>query len=470
MRMCPVCGHVNAGAAVQSCTHCWARLGEVAPVGSEEGAVLSRLFHRRIFRQRLVRWAFLLAAATGFTVWGVLVFFELGPLPPPPVSNINTDTGLNAWAEVRHDPQNTAFSPEQAPTPKTILWTYRTSSALSGAPAAAGGVVYLAANDGTIAALDGRTGEAVWEYRSDLPAGSGSTPAVTRDLVIVTMRVGVVIALDRYTGEPVWETDLRPYRAPLRGPPSVVNGTVYVGAANHTLYALDAANGILRWSFETRGWVIDPVAYADDTVLVASRDGLLHVLDTNTGRKRFVYDGGFSVYGGAAVEGDLAYLAAFPSAIYAIDRHAITYPFQRAFWAWQVQFWHWGFIDDFPEQKGSVWITDVRGDLTGAPAVAHGNVYFAVEQGRAAALNAATGETVWIGNVARDISTSLTVAGDTVLMGTDDGSVIGLDAHSGETLWDFPLGSPVTDSPISVGGVIYAVAEDGVLHALGTAE
>ena len=411
----------------------------------------------------------MLAVAVGFTVWGVLVFFELGPLPPRPTSNINTDVGPSAWAEVRHDPQNTGFSVEQAPIPNKILWTYQTSSPLSAAPAAAGGQVYLAADDGTIAALDGRTGEAVWEYRSGLPAGSGATPAVTEDLVIVTLRVGVVMALDRNTGEPVWEADLRPFRAPLRGPPAVVNGSVYVGAANRILYVLDAATGSLRWSFETRGWVIDPIAYADDTVIVASRDGLVHVLDATTGRKRFVYDGGFSVYGGAVVEGDLAYFAAFPSGIYAIDRHAITYPFERAFWAWQVQFWHWGFIDDFPSQKGSVWITDVRGDITGGPAVAHGKVYFAVEQGRAAALDAATGEPLWVGNVGRDISTPLTVAGDTVLLGTDDGAVVGLDAISGEALWDFTLGSPLTDGPIVAGGVIYAVAENGALYALADA-
>ena len=461
---------MNTGADIENCVQCWARLGGVAAVDPERGAVLSRLFHRRLLRQRLARWGFLLAAATGFTVWGVLVFFELGPLPPPPISDMNADVSSNAWAEVRHDPQNTAFSPEQAPAPNKILWTYRTSYALSGAPAAAGGKVYLAANDGIIAALDGRTGEAVWEYRSNLPAGSGSSPAVTEDLVVVAMRVGVVLALDRHTGEPVWEADLRPYKAPMRGPPSVVNGTVYVGAANHTLYALDAANGNLRWSFETHGWIVDPVAYADDTVMVTSRDGLLHILDTNTGRKRFVYDGGFSVSGGAAVEGDLVYFAAIPSGVYAVDRKAITYPFERAWWAWQVQFWHWGFIDNYPEQKGSVWITDIRGDMTGAPAVAHGNVYIAVQGGRAAALDGATGDTVWIGNVGEDISTSVTVAGDTMLLGTDDGDVIGLDAHSGEILWNFPLGSRVMDSPIVSGGVIYAVAEDGVLYALGGAE
>ena len=414
----------------------------------------------------MVRWALLLAAAIGFTVWGVLVFFELGPNPPRPTTDISTEAGPNTWARAGQNLRNTGFTADQAPSPKVVKWSFETSSALSGAPAVAGGRVYLAANDGRTVALDSETGQVLWEYRTALPAGSGATPAVTEDLVVVSLRVGVVVALDRDTGEPVWEADLRPLRAAFRGPPVVIDGSVYIGAANHTLYVLDAATGALRWSFETRGWITHPVAYADDTVVVTSRDGLVHVLDTNTGRKRFVYDGGFDTRGSAVIGGDLAYFAAFPSGIYAIDRGAITYPFERAFWAWQIQFWHWGFIGDFPFQKGTVWITDVRGDITGGPAVAHGSVYFAVEQGAVIALEAETGGIRWVKDLDRKISTPVTVAGETVVLGTEDGAVVGLEASSGEVLWDFPLGSPITDTLIVAGGAIYAVAENGTLYSI----
>ena len=470
MQVCPICGHVNAGQEVRNCTQCWARLGRVAPVRPEEGAVLARLFQLRLLRRRLVRWGVLLAAAIGFTVWGVLVFFEVGPNPPRPTTDINTEVGPGTWAQAGQNPQNTGFTPESAPRPGSVKWTFETSSALSGAPAIAGGRVYLAANDGRTVALDSESGQVLWEYRSGLPAGSGAMPAVTEDLIVISLRIGVVVALDRDTGEPVWETDLRPRRASFRSPPVVINGSVYIGAANHDLYVLDATTGAVRWSFETLGWVTHPVAYVDDTVVLTSRDGLIHVLDTNTGRKRFVYDVGFDTRGSAVIGGDLAYVSAFPSAIYAIDRDAITYPFERAFWAWQIQFWHWGIIDDFPFQKGTVWITDVQGDLIGGPAFAHGAVYFAVQQGAVGALEGATGETLWLQELDRKISTPLTVAGDTVLVGTDDGAVIGLEAESGKVLWDFPLGSRITDSPISAGGAIYAVTQNGTLHALAGAK
>ena len=174
MRMCPVCGHINAGAAVQSCTRLLGPFGGSGPgwIGGRGRPVAA--VSPENFPATAGQMGILVGSCHGFHCVGRSGVLRTGPPPAAsPVSNINTDTGLNAWAEVRHDPQNTAFSPEQAPTPKTKLWTYQTSSTLSGAPAAAGGVAYLAANDGTIAALDGRTGEAVWEYRSDLPAGSG---------------------------------------------------------------------------------------------------------------------------------------------------------------------------------------------------------------------------------------------------------------------------------------------------------
>ena len=439
-------------------------------VKPEEGAALARLFQLQVLRRRLLRWAVLLVPAIGLTVWGVLVFFELGPNPPRPTTDINTEVGPGTWAQAGQNPQNTGFTPDAAPSPGSVRWTFETSSSLSGAPAIAGGRVYLAANDGRIVALDSESGQVLWEYYAGGPAGSGATPAVTEDLIVISLRVGMVVALDRDTGELVWETDLRPLRASFRSPPVVINGSVYIGAGNHKLYVLDAATGVMRWSFEAKGWITHPVAYSDDTVVVTSRDGVIHVLDTNTGRKRFVFDAGFDTRGSAVIEGDLAYVATFPSAIYAIDRHAITYPFERAFRAWKVQFWHWGFINDFPFQKGTVWITDVRGDLTGGPAFAHGAVYYAVEQGAVGALEAATGKKLWVEELGRKISTPPTVAGETVLLGTDDGAVMGLEASSGEVLWEFPLGSRITDSPISAGGAIYAVTQAGTLYALDGTE
>ena len=52
--------------------------------------------------------------------------------------------------------------------------------------------------------------------------------------------------------------------------PVVVYGTVYIGAADKQLYALDAATGQQRWGFATQDWIVSAVAVADGRVVVAS--------------------------------------------------------------------------------------------------------------------------------------------------------------------------------------------------------
>ena len=91
--VCPVCAHINPVDAHRYCASCFGRLEDVAAVTPERGADQVRLRHLRFLRGRLVRLGLLLAAAIGFTVWGVLVFFELGPLPPGATTSVDVEQG-----------------------------------------------------------------------------------------------------------------------------------------------------------------------------------------------------------------------------------------------------------------------------------------------------------------------------------------------------------------------------------------
>ncbi|MFW5938215.1 MAG: PQQ-binding-like beta-propeller repeat protein [Halanaeroarchaeum sp.] len=56
---------------------------------------------------------------------------------------------------------------------------------------------------------------------------------------------------------------------------AVVNDTVYVGAENGTLYAVDATDGFVRWRGDTNGAIRSSPAVVNGTVYVGSRDGYL---------------------------------------------------------------------------------------------------------------------------------------------------------------------------------------------------
>ena len=423
-----------------------------------------------ILRSRLVRGVFLLALAVGLTVWGVLVFFELGPNPPGATTHVAAEVVQGVWTQVGRTPENSGFTPDPAPVPQRIEWSYETSEPLLASPAVDGERLYLATQTGLIVALDRRSGEELWRYDTGHPTGSPATatPAVAGDFVIAAVRPSHVVGLDRGTGELLWERDLK---ISVMASPIVVDGSVYVGAGDTKLHALDAATGQERWTFDVRDRVTVPVAYADDAVVVANEESLIHIVDTNTGLKRFVYDTGAgsrgrNLRGGPAIHGEVAYFHTQGGMVWAVNRKTITYPFERALAYWTTNFYLWGLMSEPRLQKGTMWIERVGGTLMHGPAVAHGTVYTASVEGRVSALDAGSGEARWTAQLDTEISSGLTVAGDTLVLGTDDGRVLGFAAGDGKVLWDFNVGGRISGNPVVAAGTIYLVSEDGNVYAV----
>jgi outer membrane protein assembly factor BamB len=254
--------------------------------------------------------------------------------------------------------------------------------------------------------------------------------------------------------------------------PIVVQGTVYIGAADKKLYALDAATGRQRWAFAAKDWIVSAVAYADTRVVVASRHSRLHVVSADTGRQRLVYDTGMGRHIGAgpAIQGDRAYFGSAGGRVWAVDWQATTYPWEPMLLFWKTNLYLWGMLSNPPVQKGSVWSKRVRGDVVHTPAIAHNMVYITTSRGQVMALDTVAGTTRWGTDLGVEITADPTVAGATVLIGTKDGSVFGLEAYTGEVLWEFKTVGRISGSPIVVGDTMYVVSFDGTLYAVTRAE
>lgn len=461
VRLCQVCGHINPGDGTKRCNNCssFSGLITVTQAEAEQLAYRRRL---RLFRSRLLRLALPLAIIIGLTVWAAVSLFNLGPSPPSAATSISTTTTRQTWAQSRRTAQNSGFTPQQAPVPQMVKWTYATSQPLLAAPAVVDDRIFLTTEDGRTVALDRQTGQSVWEYSSGLP--SSSTPAVAGGLVIFCLRPGLVTTLDRDTGTLVWERDLG---SPIYASPLIVSGTVYIGAGDSNLHALDAATGEKLWTFPTDDWVVSSAAYANDTVVVASQGSHIYIIDAKTGRQRLLYDTSANRLGTAPViQGDLVYLTSDGGRVWAIDRQAKSYPFERFIWRVKVNFYVWQVLSELPLQKGSVWVRRLGGEIEHTPAVAHHTVYVTSTRGKVFALDAASGEEQWTTDLGVEVTAAPTVAGETVLIGTREGIVFGLDARNGAVMWDFPVGSEITDSPIVAGDTIYVVTREGKLHAI----
>lgn len=60
--------------------------------------------------------------------------------------------------------------------------------------------------------------------------------------------------------------------------PAVVNGIVYVGSFDYSLYALDAASGRKQWSYQTGYYVASSPTVVNGVVYVGSDDHSLYAI------------------------------------------------------------------------------------------------------------------------------------------------------------------------------------------------
>ena len=66
---------------------------------------------------------------------------------------------------------------------------------------------------------------------------------------------------------------------------AVVDGTVYLGASNGMLYAIDSQNGKSTWKYEATDSIKSSPSVKDGVIYFGDSGGIFHAVDTTT-RKR----------------------------------------------------------------------------------------------------------------------------------------------------------------------------------------
>ena len=248
--------------------------------------------------------------------------------------------------------------------------------------------------------------------------------------------------------------------------PAVGGGTVFVGSADHFVYALSAADGSVKWRYKTAGAVNSSPAVAAGTVFVASLDGNVYALDAADGKLRWKFKTGgerrftapgihgamprtelmadpFDVFlSSPAVVGETVYIGSGDHHVYAIDA-----------------------------QSGAMRWTFETGDVVHAsPAIAAGVLYIGSWDRNLYALDAATGAPIWKFQTGDDtdtynqigIASSAAVAAGTVFFGCRDGHFYAVDAKTGARKWAHDnQGGWVIASPAVDRGIVYFPTSDG---------
>jgi eukaryotic-like serine/threonine-protein kinase len=214
------------------------------------------------------------------------------------------------------------------PASGDVQWETKIGEWAPGGAAVVDGTVYAPGNHGrtagSVVALDAATGDEQWRYRTDHLLST--PPAVTDESLYIGEGSGL-LSLATPNGTQRWrfqpqsgspgEADDWGY---LGSAPAVHDDTVYVGAPDERVYALDALSGEQRWAFWTWNDVTGDPVIAGDTVYVGSDDSFIYAFDAASGTRRWEFDttGRIDGAGGAVVDGIL-YVSTWEDGLYALE-------------------------------------------------------------------------------------------------------------------------------------------------------
>jgi outer membrane protein assembly factor BamB len=296
-------------------------------------------------------------------------------------------------------------------------------------------------------APDGHTGPdapVTTRWRFDTLGPVRLSPAVVDGTVYVGSYDNSLYAVDAATGNQQWQFDTD---GNVRSSPAVVNGTVYVGSDDESLYAVDAATGNQQWQFDTDGRVESSPAVVDGTVYVGSYDNSLYAVDVATGEQQWQFNTSAPVESSPAVADGTVYVGSNDNNLYAVDVATGT----------------------------GQWRFDTPWAGTSSPAVVGGTVYVGGDNYNLYAVDAATGEQqwqfdtdgeVWQFATSGSVKSSPAVVDSTVYVGSNDNNLYAVDAATGEQQWQFDTDGEVRSSPAVVDGTVYVGSDDYSLYAV----
>ena len=330
------------------------------------------------------------------------------------------------------------------------------------------------------------TNQTLWSYKT---APILSSPTVASGIVYVGSNNGKVFALNASNGAVLWsyQTGGEVYSSP-----ALADGVVYFGSWDKCIYALNALTGAMLWSYQTGSYVQSSPTVANGIVYVASYDASVYALDAATGRVLWTYQTGSGAVGSSpAVWDGLVYIGDNGGRVYALN--ASTGVMLWRFTAGDTIYSSPAIVDGvvyigadlsvngnvyalnastgaklWSYQTGNLWVYS-------SPAVANGVVYvgsndhLASSGGNLFALNASSGELLWSYATGGEIFSSPAVANGAVYIGGGDHNVYAFNASSGAVLWSYQTGNSVYwSSPAVADGILYVGSDDGTLYAFGS--
>jgi len=424
-------------------------------------------------------------------------------------SSLTHPAGTDDWPIPGHDYDNSrdaSDSPIRASTVGTLrlAWSIATPGALTTAVVVVGNTVYAEDDRGVVVAVDKSTGQTLWQSASTgftvgpegVALGGGKVFAATTDgLEALDARSGRVLWTTRLTQTTTAGVDMQPTVIGNRVLIATVPVSVavqYQGGDRGDLFAVDAANGKVDWSFDT---VASKDLWGNPAVNSGGGAWYPPAIDTKTG----------VVYWGTANPGPFPGTTQYPNGssrpgrnLYTDSTVALSLKRGRLIWYHQAVA-HDLFDQDFVH---ALLVTMNAGTASDQIVVGTG------KGGQVLGMNPSTGRLVWRTSVGVQENHSLTsLAGPTPVLpgtfggvltppasadgdvyvatlnapttlypnktayfggkiGTMPGEVVAIDAATGRHLWDTSVPGDPTGGATVVNNLVITATLQGALVAI----
>ena len=305
---------------------------------------------------------------------------------------------------------------------------------------------------------------------------AGHTPLVDR--WIDTSRDTVRVVLHRQAR---WKFETE---GPVVSTPAAVDGVLYIGSRDASVYALDPTESTVFWKRKVSalGDVETPLVEKDGMLYFGANDRRLYALDRESGEVRWHVEAAGFVKHRPLVEKSTAYFGCTKARVYAVDRIRGTIRWEASLGGRLISgVFRSGDLVAAGTMDGRVSFLSARtgalvrehdfgSGIVSLSASPQGVLVATTEDGRIVGLDENTGEHRWTVRAERSVLPAPTIDGGDVYIGGDDGVLRRIRIEDGELLASVRLGAPIRTPALVHEGAVYVGGEDRLLHCVGREE
>jgi outer membrane protein assembly factor BamB len=263
----------------------------------------------------------------------------------------------------------------------------------------------------------------------------------------------------------------------IRGTATFDNGTLYIGAYDNNLYALNATSGEFLWKHATEGGVVSKPAIFDRNIFFGSEDHRLYVLSPRSGSIVWTYYADGPIRSSPHISEQHVFIGADDNHLHVVNinsgRRALKFnagaPIRSTPIVYQDSIYFGSESGDFfciDFQGKMKWQIRAKRALTSSPIILDDVLYFGSMDGTFYAAEAKTGWVIWRFRLGKGTISTPAIVEHFVHIGSIDGNLYCIDTRTNKEVWRFETSHQITGSAIVYRESVYFGGVDGNIYCL----